>query len=127
MLLKPISLKPKAKWIFLSVILVSPVGFSGEVEVVGVKADCQAEICQFDVTLRHQDEGWDHYANRWRILSEEGQELGVRTLHHPHDNEQPFTRGLGGVVVPAGINRVQVIGRDSVHGESKPYIVQLRR
>jgi hypothetical protein len=40
----------------------------------------------------------------------------VRTLHHPHVEEQPFTRSLSGVRVPAGVDQVSVRARDSVHG-----------
>ena len=120
-------LKLTLRRILFTAVVISPACYSGEVEVVKVKADCQANTCRFDVTLRHQDEGWDHYANRWRVLSEEGKELGIRTLHHPHVNEQPFTRGLGGVDVPVGIKTVHIVARDSVHGESEPYVVKLKR
>jgi hypothetical protein len=37
-------------------------------------------------------------------------------LLHPHETEQPFTRSLGGVRVPAGIKAVDVRARDKVHG-----------
>jgi hypothetical protein len=37
-------------------------------------------------------------------------------LLHPHVNEQPFTRSLGNVKVPAGIDRVIIRARDSLHG-----------
>ena len=49
---------------------------------------------QFAVTLRHADKSWDHYANFWQVQSEDGKVLGKRVLHHPHVNEQPFTRSL---------------------------------
>jgi hypothetical protein len=37
-------------------------------------------------------------------------------LLHPHETEQPFTRSLGGVEVPEGIDRVILRANDSVHG-----------
>ena len=75
---------------------------------------------RIDVTLRHGDTGWDHYADGWYILAPDGTELGYRELLHPHVNEQPFTRSLSGVVIPEGIRAVDVRANDSVHGLSDP-------
>jgi hypothetical protein len=71
---------------------------------------------RFDVTIAHPDTGWDHYADGWRILDEDGNELGLRVLHHPHVDEQPFTRSLSGVRIPEGTKRVQVQARDLPKG-----------
>ena len=50
-------------------------------------------VWRFDVTVRHNDEGWDHYADAWQVIDPgSGDILGERILAHPHDNEQPFTR-----------------------------------
>jgi hypothetical protein len=49
--------------------------------------------------LRHGDTGWDDYADGWRIETPAGEVLGTRVLHHPHVEEQPFTRSLGGVEI----------------------------
>jgi hypothetical protein len=70
----------------------------------------------FEVTVRHADEGWDHYADKWDVVAPDGTVLGTRTLHHPHVNEQPFTRSLRDVQVPAGIDQVTIRAHDSVHG-----------
>ncbi|WP_299618345.1 hypothetical protein [uncultured Tateyamaria sp.] len=67
---------------------------------------------RFAVTIRHPDTGWDHYADGWRVLNMEGEELRMRVLFHPHVNEQPFTRSLDGVVIPRGTVQVQVQARD---------------
>jgi hypothetical protein len=67
--------------------------------------------------VRHADTGWDHYANRWDVLAPDGTVLGTRTLLHPHENEQPFTRSLSGVSVPEGVRLVTIRANDSVHGE----------
>ena len=69
----------------------------------------------FNVTVRHADEGWDHYANRWDVVAPDGTVLGTRTLLHPHVDEQPFTRSLRGVMVPAGVKSVVIRAHDSVH------------
>lgn len=82
-------------------------------EVVAAKATRNGDTWRFDVTLRHPDTGWDHYADGWEILSPEGQALGYRELLHPHETEQPFTRSLAGVAVPNGSTHVFVRARDN--------------
>lgn len=74
------------------------------------------ETYRFDVTIRHPDTGWDHYADGWRVLDMDGNELGLRVLFHPHVDEQPFTRSLGGVKIPAGTTQVQIQARDLPEG-----------
>ena len=71
---------------------------------------------RIEVTVRHTDEGWDHYADGWEVLTEDGQVLGHRKLYHPHIDEQPFTRSLGGVEIPQGVHRVIVRAHDREHG-----------
>lgn len=78
------------------------------------------------VTLSHPDTGWDHYADGWEVLDEEGNSLGVRELLHPHVTEQPFTRSLSGVVIPDGATVVYVRTRCNVDGWSDDlFTVQL--
>lgn len=60
----------------------------------------------FSVTLSHGDTGWDDYADGWRVVMEDGTVLGTRVLLHPHVNEQPFTRSLGGISVPEGVSEI---------------------
>jgi len=62
------------------------------------------------------DEGWAKYADEWTVQAEDGTVLGTRTLLHPHDDEQPFTRSLTGVQIPEGYSTVVVAARDSVDG-----------
>jgi hypothetical protein len=91
-------------------------GLAGEADVIDVTTTPEAGgTWRFDVTVRHADEGWDHYADKWEVLSPEGKVLATRVLVHPHETEQPFTRSLGGVSIPAGIDRVIVRAHDSVH------------
>ena len=73
---------------------------------------------RFSVTVRHADEGRDHYADRWEVLHPDGTLLGTRTLYHPHVDEQPFTRELSGVSIPDDITTVVVRAHDAVHGFS---------
>lgn len=37
--------------------------------------------------------------------------LGTRTLFHPHEDEQPFTRDLHGLRITPGIRHVRVRAR----------------
>jgi len=73
---------------------------------------------RFDVTLSHPDSGWEHYADGWRVLDMDGNELGMRVLAHPHEQEQPFTRSLGSVQLPQGTSEVQIQARCLVDGWS---------
>ena len=70
----------------------------------------------FTVTVASADEGWAKYADEWTVQAEDGTVLGTRTLLHPHDDEQPFTRSLTGVQIPEGYSTVVVAARDSVDG-----------
>ena len=90
--------------------------FAGEVDVVDVVLIKDGDRSfRFDVTLSHQDTGWKHYADKWEILGPDGSILGTRKLLHPHVDEQPFTRSLSGVKIPANITEVSVRGHDSIH------------
>ena len=42
--------------------------------------------------------------------------LATRVLQHPHVTEQPVTRELDGVRIPAGLAQVRVRAHDLVHG-----------
>jgi hypothetical protein len=89
---------------------------AGPADVLSASAKCASSVCTFTVTVRHADEGWQHYANAWEVLTPDGSVLATRVLEHPHVDEQPFTRELRGVKVPAGVKSVRIRARDSVHG-----------
>lgn len=84
--------------------------------ITDVSATQTGDTWQFSVTIAHPDTGWDHYADGWRVLDMDGNELGLRILAHPHVTEQPFTRALTGVVIPAGTRQVQIQARDLPDG-----------
>lgn len=72
---------------------------------------------QFSVTVEHNDDGWDYYADGWVVVDpEDGTVYGERVLAHPHDHEQPFTRSLSGVSIPDGVDQVLVVARNNVRG-----------
>ncbi|WP_300033419.1 hypothetical protein [uncultured Roseobacter sp.] len=85
---------------------------SAEPTIENVKAQRTGDTWRFDVTIAHPDTGWDHYADAWRVLDMEGNELGIRVLAHPHVDEQPFTRSLSGVRIPEGTRQVRIQARD---------------
>ncbi|MBO6578978.1 MAG: hypothetical protein JJ871_19095 [Thalassospira sp.] len=89
---------------------------AGEADVVAAKATKTGEnTYRFDVTVAHEDTGWDHYANVWQVIGPNGAIIGERVLAHPHVNEQPFTRSLSGVSIPTEITGVTLRAGDLVH------------
>jgi hypothetical protein len=100
----------------LALSLASAASTAGEADVVGVEVSKEGGgTYRFDVTVAHEDEGWDHYADAWDVVGPDGAVLGTRVLLHPHENEQPFTRSLGGVAIPDGVTEVTLRAKDSVH------------
>jgi len=86
--------------------------------VSNVNVAKSGDAWNFDVTLSHKDTGWDDYANAWRILDGNGKELAVRNLAHPHVDEQPFTRSLSGIRIPADVTEVGIQASDTIGGWS---------
>ena len=90
--------------------------FAGEADVIKVNVESQKKNTYvFNVTVFHKDTGWNHYANKWDIIGDNGVNYGTRVLHHPHVGEQPFTRSLSGVFIPDNVKKVSIRAHDSVH------------
>jgi len=86
-------------------------------DVLFVRARLQSDgVWTFEVTVQHEDTGREHYADRWEVLTSEGEVLATRVLAHPHVDEQPFARSQSGIVIPDGMNEVRVRAHDGVHG-----------
>ena len=103
-------------WLFTILVLIfSAELYAGKADVTDATVSCSG-TCSFDVTVRHADTGWEHYAHQWQVVAEDGSVLGTRVLYHPHVNEQPFTRSLGGVKIPPHVRQVRIRAADSVHG-----------
>ena len=95
-------------------LLVSTPLAAGEVDVVEVKiVALNGEKFRIEASLKHDDSGWDHYANAWDVLDQNGKLLGTRVLYHPHVNEQPFTRSLSPVKIPAAMKMVYIEAHDN--------------
>ena len=103
--------------IFVCLLLMSTAGYAGEADVIEVNVrHTTGNSYNFDVTVRHADEGWKHFANKWEVMAPDETVLGTRILAHPHVDEQPFTRSLSGVKIPENITEVTVRAHDLVHG-----------
>ncbi len=115
----------RMRCVALLALLASPV-FADSPVIENVTAQRSGDTWRFDVTVSHPDTGWDHYADGWRVLDMQGNELGLRVLHHPHEQEQPFTRSLGGVSIPSDMKQVQIQARCNVDGWAEAtYVVDL--
>jgi len=103
-------------WMLTCACLIGATAYAGEADIVDVRVRMTGrDTFSFDVTVRHADEGWKHYADKWDVVAPDGTVLGSRTLYHPHVDEQPFTRSLSGVKIPGSIREVTVRAHDSVH------------
>ncbi len=91
---------------------------SGEgcADVIDATIDGSSDGFTVSATVRSADTGWDKYADLWQVQTLDGEVLGERVLAHPHETEQPFTRSVSGVAIPAEISTVVVVARDSVAG-----------
>jgi len=108
-----------------SLVVPIPAALAGDASVVGATVQALGDgRFRIDATVRHEDTGWDHYANRWDVLGEDGTVLGTRELAHPHENEQPFTRSLT-LGIPAQVAGVTIRAGDSVHGDEGGETVEL--
>ncbi len=96
----------------------------GNADVLQVRTVQSADgTWTFHVTVEHPDTGWDDYADGWDVVTPDGTVLKpdpdsqfTRTLLHPHENEQPFTRSQSGIDIPEGVTEVRVRAHDLVDG-----------
>ena len=93
----------------------SPTGLDlREANVIEVQAQQIADGWRFDVTLYHDDDGEEGYANWWQVEQLDGTRLGRRELAHAHGTRE-FTRSAS-IQIPAGVTCVVVRGHDQTHG-----------
>ena len=108
----------KYLFLFMCASVMTPSSFvlAGEADVIDVKVvKTDADMYRFSVTVKHNDEGWDHYADKWDVLDEAENVLGTRALMHPHEAEQPFTRSVK-ISIPMQVKKVTVRAHDKIHG-----------
>lgn len=92
-------------------------GWPGEVDILNVQASPLPNgTWRFDVTVRHDDEGWEHYADSWEVVDPNGRLITRRVLRHPHVGQASFTRSQVGFSIPDHLEWVTVRGHDKIHG-----------
>jgi len=91
-------------------------GAADPAQIVAAELARTGDSWRASVTLRHGDTGWEDYADGWRIEAPDGTVLGTRVLHHPHVEEQPFTRSQGGITIPGDLSEVHVRARTNTDG-----------
>ena len=70
------------------------------------------DIYTVSTVVRHDDTGWDNYADAFEVKGD-AVKNGLRVLLHPHENEQPFTRSQSNVEAEG---LVWVEAKDNVEG-----------
>jgi hypothetical protein len=85
-----------------------------EANVTSVETERVTDGVRFDVTLYHDDDGEDGYANWWQVERPDGTRLGRRDLSHAHGTQE-FTRSST-IAVPDSVDCVVVRGHDQTHG-----------
>lgn len=106
----------RAFYALIALIALPTPTFADGAAIEAVQARNDGGNWTFSVTLRHGDTGWDDYADGWRVVAKDGTEFGLRTLFHPHVNEQPFTRSQSGIAIPEGVTQVFIEARTNAHG-----------
>lgn len=106
------------KLLFILMITVTNAALANQATIEFAELHHQGSSWNISVTLKHKDTGWNHYANAWQVVDVHNKLLGKRVLLHPHVNEQPFTRSLYSVKIPANVKVIFIEGIDSVHGLS---------
>ena len=97
-------------------LLLASVTHAGEADVIAVDVKHEGNNkYTFSITVLHEDQGWDHFANKWDVFTPDGTVLATRILLHPHVNEQPFTRSLSFIKIPKNIQKVIIRAHCSIH------------
>ncbi len=84
-------------------------------DVLEAELEPAGDAWRLSATISSPYDTPERYADAFRVLTPDGEELGVRELLHDHADEQPFTRSLE-VEIPADVAEVIVEGRDQRHG-----------
>jgi hypothetical protein len=100
---------------------------AGVPDVVSAVATQEAEgTWTFSVTVSSPYDSPERFADAWRVLDPEGNQLAERTLAHDHAGEQPFTRSLPNVSIPPNVERVTIEARDSRDGYGTGKSIEVR-
>lgn len=85
-------------------------------DVISAEVTPNGDGYSISATLSSPYDTPERYADAFRVIGDDGVVYGVRELLHDHASEQPFTRSLGPLEIPAGVSTLTVEGRDRVYG-----------
>ena len=85
-------------------------------DVIAAELSDEGDTYSLEVTMSSEYDTPERYADGWRVLDAEGNELATMELGHDHASEQPFTRSQSGLEIPVGVETVTVEGHDLVNG-----------
>lgn len=86
-------------------------------DVIGAEVVAEElDTFRFAVTLSSPYDSPQRYADAFRVVGDDGRVYGIQELTHDHATEQPFTRMLSGVQIPAYVSTVTIEGRDQTYG-----------
>lgn len=85
-------------------------------DVVDATLEATGETWTLSAAISSPYDSAERYADAFRAVTHDGTVLGVRELTHPHQDEQPFTRSLTGLEIPADVDTIVVEARDLANG-----------
>lgn len=105
--------------------------FAEPAKITEVKGQKNHDVYKISVTFLHDDKGWHDYVDALRLTTDDGQEIAIRSLHHPH-LEIPglsyLTRSFSGIRIPDGTKFIDVSAHDTQDGWNKtPYRLDLKK
>lgn len=107
--------------------MATPPALAGDPQITNATAKRSGMGWKISVTLVHDDETWDTFADAWEVTDMAGNRLGLRELMHPHTPNQPFTRSLPSVMIPDGTRKVLIRARCKSEGwGDQVYVLKLK-
>lgn len=85
-------------------------------KVVAAKAEREGNRWMIEVTLQHEDTGWDHFATGFEVQGPDGSRLGYLELTHPNVGTPTVEAELTGLNIPADVTYVLIRTRCSLVG-----------
>ncbi len=85
-------------------------------DVIEAELSGDGDTYSLEVTMSSEYDTPERYADGWRVLDPEGNELGTMELGHDHASEQPFTRTQSDLEIPDGVETVTIEGHDQKNG-----------
>lgn len=85
-------------------------------DVIEAELSDEGDTYSLEVTMSSEYDTPERYADGWRVLDPEGNELGTMELGHDHASEQPFTRSQSDLEIPDGVETVTIEGHDLENG-----------